>query len=111
MDLSPGTLLSPRRGRMVGSIRFMCKGLLNLRADFVGPRKLLFQQSAFALLNPKLQLLKVFNIVPERLAHGTALHQTYIAQYLGPPRGDSGKIFESAGAIAFQIDAAHPSPC
>ena len=52
--------------------------LRNLRADFIGARKLPLQQITFALFDPALESLKTFDVVPERLAHRVAVQQTYI---------------------------------
>jgi hypothetical protein len=69
-----------------------------------------FQQCTFALFDPAFELLEAFDVVPERLADGVAVQQTYITPQLGPARSDSGKILESAGTIGFQIDTVHATP-
>ena len=43
IDLSPGTVMSPCSGFLIGSMRFMVSALRNLRANLVGAGKLPFQ--------------------------------------------------------------------
>src|SRR5688500_3342187 len=84
IDLSPGTVIAPRRASFAGSIRFIVGPSRNLRADLIRPGKLSFQQRALAVANPAVEPLQIFTVVAERAAERAMIHQTDVAPKLGP---------------------------
>src|SRR2546421_409399 len=68
IDLSPGTLMSPRSGFLIGSIRFILPSLRNLPTNIVGAGKFFFQKRTLAIANPAMEPFQVLDVI----AQGTA---------------------------------------
>src|SRR5919108_2173940 len=86
IDLSPGTVSSPRSGCWLSAIRSTLCNLRYLRSNLIGPRELSFELRALAILNPTFELFQILDVIAQAFADGFSIHQANVPPKLGTAR-------------------------